>query len=244
MPVRRAVVFAAALAAPLALAVPPALAVPAPAPIAPPAPGTCWDTTYEFAIRSTYTGTMVDCSLPHTVETAVNLDVPTDVAAKGNASRDLMLWVDARCQMEVNTYAGIAKPETAAPGTRTWYFWYTPTQKQWKAGNHWVSCAAASVPVSMNGKPKLVPVSNSIAGTPDLSKPRTYKSDYGLGTYVARKVLTSMAGQSYPGSSGLQKTAWAFCKKEVGSNKYFWFGPSEKDWVEGRTAIQCYAKKG
>ena len=214
----------------------------APAPVVAPAPGTCWSYDYATATRSTYSGTPVDCAEAHTVETAVNLDVPDDIAKGGNASRNLVLWVDARCQVEVNTYAGIAKPETAAPGTRTWYFWYTPTQRDWKAGNHWVSCAAGSVPVSMNKKGAVVPVTGSIAGAADLSKVRTFTTDYGLGRYVARKPMTELASRPYPGTAGLQSDAWKFCKKAVGSNKYFWYGPSEQEWVDGWTAIKCFAK--
>lgn len=234
----------ATLALAIAFGVPAvAQAAPAPAPQQPPAPGTCWNYDYATATRSTYTGTPVACTEPHTVETAVTLEVPADMAKGGNASRALVAWLDPQCQTEVNRYAGVTKPETTAPGTRTWFFWYTPTQKEWKAGNHWVSCAAGSMPVSMNGTQKTVAVKDSIAGQPDLSKVRTFKDpNFGLGNYVARKPLTARAAQTYPGESGLQAEAWKFCKKAIGSNKYFWYGPSEKEWYEGWTAIRCYAK--
>ena len=212
------------------------------APQQPPAPGTCWDYTYEQAIRSAYTGTPVACTEPHTVETVSTLEVPADIAKDGNASRTLVAWLEPQCQAAVNRYAGIAKPGTTAPGTRTWNFSYTPTQKEWKAGNHWVSCAAGSMPVSMNGTSTTVIVSDSIAGQPGLNKPRTFKDPtFGLGTYTARTSLTSWATRSYPGSSGLQPEAWKFCEKQIGSKKYFWYGPSEKEWYEGKTAIGCFA---
>lgn len=238
-------VLSAALLSPAAIAAPAASAAPrvdAPAPEA----GTCWNYTYKQASLKTYTGTPTDCAQPHTIETVITLEVPKDVAAKGNNSRDLILWVDARCQVEVNRYAGVAKPDVAAPGTRTWYFWYTPTQKQWKAGDQWVSCAAASVPSKeRSDKTKrgtLVPVSGSIAGEPTLSKPITFKTEYGTGTYTFRKPMTSIADRPFPGN-GLQNRAASFCEKELGHDKFFWYGPNETEWVQGYTAVRCYSLK-
>ena len=220
---------------------PGAHAAPAPA-VAPPAPGTCWNYDYATATRSTYTGTPVACTEPHTVETAFTLEVPADIAKDGNASRALVAWLDPQCQTEINRYAGIAKPSTAAPGTRTWNFSFTPTQKEWKAGNHWVSCAAGSMPVSMNDAPKTVVVTDSIAGNPGLNKQRTFKdSTFGLGRFTARKALTDWAARDYPGGSGLQPEARKFCDKNAGSKEYFWYGPSERAWYAGQTAISCYA---
>lgn len=209
-----------------------------------PAPGTCWDYTYAQGSKRAYSGQPVDCATPHTVETVATLDVPRDIAAKGPSSRDLVLWVDARCQPEVNRYAGVAQPDIAAPGTRTWYFWYTPTGKQWKAGTHWVSCAAASVPSRERPQRRgvLIPVTGSIAGAPDLSKPITFTTDYGTGTYTFRKPMTAMADQPFPGNR-LQNRAARFCEKELGHRKFFWYGPNETEWVAGYTAIRCYSLK-
>ena len=210
-----------------------------------PAPeaGTCWNYTYKQASLKTYTGTPIDCAEPHTVETVITLDVPKDVAAKGNNSPELVLWMDQRCQPEVNRYAGVAEPEVAAPGTRTWYLWYTPTMKQWKAGAQWVSCAAASVPSDEKRHGKLVPVRGSIAGAPTLSKPITFNTSYGKGTYTFRKPMTALADERWPGSDGLQKKAAGFCEKELGHKKFFWYGPSETEWVQGYTAVRCYSLK-
>jgi len=209
-----------------------------------PAPeaGTCWNYSYKQAGLKGYTGTPIDCADQHTVETVITLDVPKDIAAKGNNSRELVLWVDARCQVEVNRYAGVAKPEVAAPGTRTWYLWYTPTMKQWKAGAQWVSCAAASVPSDEKRRGALVPVTGSIAGEAGKSKPITFKTDYGTGTYLYRKPMTAIADRPYPGSS-LQNRAASFCEKELGHKKFFWYGPSETEWVQGYTAVRCYSLK-
>jgi hypothetical protein len=250
MSVRRtaAIVALATPALIAAILTSPAAAAPAdtpPAAVAPSA-GTCWNYTYKQASQSTYTGTPTDCAQSHTLETVITLDVPADIAAKGNDSRELVLWLDERCQVEVNRYAGVAKPETAAPGTRTWYFWYTPTSKQWKAGAHWISCAAGSVPTKQpadaDAPRSLVPVTGSIAQAPTLSKPITFKTDYGTGTYVARKVLTSIADRPYPGS-GLQNRAATFCEKTLGHRKFFWYGPSETEWLAGYTAVRCYSLK-
>jgi hypothetical protein len=210
-----------------------------------PAPeaGTCWNYTYEQASQKTYMGTPIDCAEAHTVETVITLDVPKDVAAKGNNSPELVLWMDQRCQPEVNRYAGVAKPDVAAPGTRTWYLWYTPTARQWKSGAHWVSCAAASVPSDEKRRGKLVPARGSIAGNAALSKTITFTTEYGTGTYSYRKPLTSLAGQRWPGSAGLQKKAAGFCEKELGHKKFFWYGPSETEWVKGYTAVRCYSLK-
>ena len=240
---------ASALAA-ATLTSPPASATPlaSPAQAAPrvdvPAPeaGTCWNYTYKQAGLKTYTGTSVDCAEPHTVETVITLDVPKDIAAKGNNSRELVLWMDARCQVEVNRYAGVAKPEVAAPGTRTWYLWYTPTMKQWKAGAQWVSCAAASVPSDEKRRGTLVPVTGSIAGAAAKSRAITFKTDYGTGTYLYRKPMSAIADRPYPGS-GLQNRAASFCEKELGHKKFFWYGPSETEWVQGYTAVRCYSLK-
>ena len=209
-----------------------------------PAPeaGTCWNYSYKQAGLKGYTGTPIACADQHTVETVITLDVPKDIAAKGNNSRELVLWVDARCQVEVNRYAGVAKPEVAAPGTRTWYLWYTPTMKQWKAGAQWVSCAAASVPSDEKRRGALVPVTGSIAGEAGKSKPITFKTDYGTGTYLYRKPMTAIADRPYPGSS-LQNRAASFCEKELGHKKFFWYGPSETEWVQGYTAVRCYSLK-
>ena len=234
-------IAAAALSASLLTS--PASATPAPRVDVPaPEAGTCWNYTYKQASRKTYTGTPTDCAEPHTIETVITLDVPKDVAAKGNNSRELVLWVDARCQVEVNRYAGVAKPDVAAPGTRTWYLWYTPTVKQWKSGAHWVSCAAASVPSDEKRLGKLVAVTGSIAGAAGLSKPITFKTDYGTGTYAYRKPMTAIADRPYPGSK-LQNRAASFCEKELGHKKFFWYGPSETEWVEGYTAVRCYSLK-
>ena len=250
-PVRRAAsvalpALAVAALAGAALTSAPASAAPnTPAPrVDVPAPqsGTCWNYTYKQAGLKGYTGTSVDCAEPHTVETVVTLDVPKDIAAKGNNSRELVLWMDARCQVEVNRYAGVAKPEVAAPGTRTWYLWYTPTMKQWKAGAQWVSCAAASVPSDVKRHGKLVPVTGSIAGEAAKSRPITFKTDYGTGTYLYRKPMTAIADRPYPGD-GLQNRAASFCEKELGHNKFFWYGPSETEWVQGYTAVRCYSLK-
>lgn len=241
MHVRRAAFLALPAVALIAgsLTIPAAHAAPdVPAPEA----GTCWNYTYKQASLKTYTGTPIDCAEPHTVETVITLDVPKDVAAKGNNSRDLVLWVDARCQVEVNRYAGVAKPEVAAPGTRTWYLWYTPNAKQWKAGAQWVSCAAASVPSDEKRLGKLVPVPGSIAGEAAQSRPITFRTDYGTGTYVYRKPMTAIADRPYPGS-GLQNRAASFCEKELGHKKFFWYGPSETEWVQGYTAVRCYSLK-
>lgn len=215
----------------------------APAAVEPPPAGTCWNATYEQASRSTYKGAAVDCAEPHTLETAINLDVPADIAAEGPNSRELHLWIDTACQPAINRYAGVDKPDTAAGGTRTWAFWFTPTGKEWKAGNHWVSCAAGSVPKSMDGAAKLIPVKNSVADSPGRNKPRTMKSDYGLGTLTSRKPMTAIADRLYPDSEGLKKKAWQFCEKTIGSNKYFWYGPSEREWNAGWTAITCFGTK-
>ena len=240
-------VIAAAGAGVLALiagSVPAAAAPSAPTAVEPPAVGTCWNATYDEAAKSTYKGAAVACTEPHTLETAANLEVPGDLVAAGPNSRELHLWVDAQCQPAVNRYAGIDKPDIAAGGTRTWAFWFTPTGKEWKAGSHWVSCAAGSVPVSMNSATgKLIAVKNSVANSPGRNKQRTRKSDYGLGTLVSRKPMTVIAGRPYPDSEGLQKKAWAFCEKTIGSNKYFWFGPSETQWIDGWTAITCFSTK-
>jgi hypothetical protein len=244
----------AALAMPIAVAaallsVPAANAAPSDTPttaIAPEA-GTCWNYTYKQASRKSYTGTPVDCAEPHTVETVVTLEVPKDIAAKGNASPELVLWMDQRCQLEVNRYAGMAKPETAAPGTRTWSLWYTPSVRQWKAGDHWISCAAGSVPATQAndaGTPtRLVAVSGSIAQAAQLSKIITFKTKYGTGRYLIRKPMTELASQQWPGSAGLQKKAGNFCEKALGHTKFFWYGPDETQWLAGYTAVRCYSLK-
>ncbi len=246
IPVLAASTLAAAVfASPAASATIPAPHADVPAPrmdVPAPEAGTCWNYTYKQASLKTYTGTPIDCAQPHTVETVITLDVPKDVAAKGNNSRDLILWVDERCQVEVNRYAGVAKPEVAAPGTRTWYLWYTPTMKQWKSGAHWVSCAAASVPSEQSRLGTLIPAKGSIAGAADLSKPITFKTDYGTGTYAYRKVMSSIADRPYPGDK-LQNRAATFCEKELGHKKFFWYGPSETEWVKGYTAVRCYSLK-
>lgn len=251
MSVRRAAALTV-LAAPALVAaalVTPAAAAPSDAPPAAVAPeaGTCWNYTYKQASRKSHTGTPVDCADPHTLETVITLDVPKDIAAKGNNSPQLVLWMDQRCQVEVNRYAGVANPQTAAPGTRTWYFWYTPSVRQWKAGSQWVTCAAGSVPAQEPKDPKarreLVPVTGSIAGSPQLSKPITFKTSYGRGTYQARKPMTSLAGRPFPDSAGLQKKAAGFCEKALGHNKFFWYGPSETEWLAGYTAVRCYSLK-
>jgi hypothetical protein len=234
-------IAAAALSASLLTS--PASATPAPRVDVPaPEAGTCWNYTYKQASRKTYTGTPTDCAEPHTIETVITLDVPKDVAAKGNNSRELMVWVDARCQVEVNRYAGVAKPDVAAPGTRTWYFWYAPNAKQWKSGAHWVSCAAASVPSDEKRRGKLVTVTGSIAGAADLSKPITFKTEYGTGTYAYRKPMTTIADRPFPGNQ-LQNRAATFCEKELGHNKFFWWGPNGNEWAAGYTAVRCYSLK-
>jgi hypothetical protein len=209
-----------------------------------PAPeaGTCWDYTYKQASMKGYTGSPVDCAEPHTVETVATLAVPKDIAAKGNSSRELVLWMDQRCQPAVNRYAGVAQPEIAAPGTRTWYLWYTPTARQWKAGAQWVSCAAASVPSDQKRGGTLIPVRGSIAGAAALSKPITFTTDYGRGTYTFRKPMTAIADRPFPGNR-LQNRAASFCEEELGHRKFFWYGPSETDWVNGFTAVRCYSLK-
>ena len=250
-PVRRAASLAlttlavAALAGTALTSAPASAAPTTPAPrvdVSAPESGTCWNYTYKQAGLKTYTGTPIDCAEPHTVETVITLDVPKDIAAKGNNSRELVLWMDARCQVEVNRYAGVATPEVAAPGTRTWYLWYTPTMKQWKAGAQWVSCAAASVPSDVKRHGKLVPVTGSIAGEAAKSRPITFKTDYGTGTYLYRQPMTAIADRPYPGS-GLQNRAASFCEKELGHKKFFWYGPSETEWVQGYTAVRCYSLK-
>jgi hypothetical protein len=115
--------------------------------------------------------------------------------------------------------------------------------KQWKAGAHWVSCAAASVPSDQESHGKLVPVTGSIAGQASLSKPITFKTKYGLGTYTVRKPMTALASRPFPGSSGLQKQAAAFCEKTLGHRKFFWYGPNETEWLAGYTAVRCYSLK-
>ena len=55
--------------------------------------------------------------------------------------------------------------------------------------------------------------------------------------------MTSLADRPFPDSSGLQNKAAGFCEKELGHNKFFWYGPSETDWVKGLTAIGCYSLK-
>ena len=210
-----------------------------------PAPeaGTCWNYTYRQAALTSYSGTPVDCDEPHTVETVITLDVPRALAARGNSSPEVVLWMDQRCQPEVNRYAGVANPATAAPGTRTWFLWYTPSAQQWKAGAHWVSCAASSVPADEKRRGKLIPVRGSIAGDAAASKPITFRTDFGLGTYTARKPLTSLANRPYPGSSGLQRKAAGFCEKTLGHKRFFWYGPSETEWLAGYTAVRCYSLK-
>lgn len=256
MPVRRAASLAlpafavAALAAsvltsPVASATTTANATPSSTRADVPAPeaGTCWNYTYRQAARTSYTGTPVDCDEPHTVETVITLDVPRAIAARGNSSPEVVLWMDQRCQPEVNRYAGVANPATAAPGTRTWFLWYTPSAKQWKAGAHWVSCAASSVPADEKRRGKLIPVRGSIAGNAAASKPITFRTDFGTGTYTARKPLTSLANRPYPGSSGLQRKAAGFCEKTLGHKRFFWYGPSETEWLAGYTAVRCYSLK-
>lgn len=246
MPVRRsplALAASAAVALALGLAAVPTAAPAAAAELPAPPVGTCWNYAYKQATLKGYTGTPIDCAELHSVETVVTLDVPEDVAAKGNNSRDLVLWMDQRCQAEVNRYAGVAKPDIAAPGTRTWYLWYTPTAKQWKAGAHWVSCAAASVPSDQKRHGQLVPVRGSIAGAAEKSRPITMASSYGTGTYTFRRPMTSIADRPYPGSGGLQNKAASFCEKALGHKKFFWYGPSETDWLKGFTAIGCYSLK-
>lgn len=207
-----------------------------------PEPGTCWDYDYKQGSKQAYSGRPVDCAEPHTVETVITFDVPKDLAAKGNRSRELVLWMDKRCQPAINRYAGVADPDVAAPGTRTWNFWYTPTAKQWKTGAHWVSCAAASVPTDEERRGKLIPVTGSIAGAAELSKPITFTTRYGTGTYAYRKPMTSMAGRPFPGN-GLQNRAAKFCEKELGHRKFFWYGPNENEWDAGYTAVRCYSLK-
>lgn len=238
--------LAAGITAGLAVLAVPSAAQAAPVVVNPPAPGTCWDVAVIKAGGPTiYPAAPVSCTTAHTIETAANLKVPSGIAAKGNNSRDLHVWLDAQCQVKVNEYAGVSDPKTAAGGTRTWSVWLAPTQKDWKAGNHWVSCAAGAVPTSANGanSERLVQVRTSIANSPQRNQPRTFVSDsLGKGLMVGRKALPDLAGQPYPGTAGLQKTAWSFCFKVVGSNKYFWYGPSEADWLQGWTAITCYQK--
>lgn len=248
MLLRRAALLAPPIASTALLAAiltSPASAAPSDAPPAAVAPeaGTCWNYTYEQASRKSYTGMPVDCAEPHTVETVITLDVPSDVAAMGHKSPQLVLWMDQRCQVEINRYAGVAKPETAAPGTRTWSLWYTPNAKQWKAGDHWISCAAASVPADQKRHGRLIPVTGTIAASRDLNRPITFKTTYGLGTYVARKPMTALADRPYPDSAGLQNKAAGFCEKALGHNKFFWYGPSETEWLAGYTAVRCYSLK-
>lgn len=242
---RRFVIVGAVVAAAL-VTVPAFAAQAAPVVVNPPAPGECWDIAVTKADGPTiYPAASIACTQPHTIETAANLKVPDGIAAKGNNSRDLHVWLDAQCQVAVNTYAGVSDPKTAAGGTRTWSVWFAPTQKDWKAGNHWVSCAAAAVPVSSNGanSARLLHVKTSIANAPQRNQSRTFTTDsYGKGIMAYRKALTDVAGQPYPGAAGMQKTAWNFCLKTIGSRKYFWYGPSEADWLQGWTAITCYQK--
>jgi len=232
----------AAIVAASLMNVAPANSAPRSEAVAPEA-GTCWDYTYKQASRKSYTAAPVDCAEPHTVETVITLDVPKDIAAKGNNSPALVLWMDQRCQVEVNRYAGVVKPETAAPGTRTWFLWYTPSVREWKAGSHWISCAAASVPSDLKRHGKLIPVTGSIAGAPTLSKAITFKTSYGTGRYVARTPMTALADRPYPDSAGLQNKAASFCEKTLGHNKFFWYGPSETEWLAGYTAVRCYSLK-
>lgn len=243
MTVRRTAALAALAAALLC----PLLAAPASAAprvdAVPPEAGTCWNYPYEQASKQTYSGSPVDCAKLHTVETAATLEVPRDIAAKGNNSPALVLWMDQRCQAEVNRYAGVENGRTAAPGTRTWFLWYTPNARDWKAGNHWVSCAAASVPSDEKRHGKLIPVTGSIAGNAELSQPITFKTRYGKGTYVARKPMTSLADRPYPGSAGLQRKAGRFCEKALGHTDFFWYGPNETEWLAGYTAVRCYSLK-
>jgi hypothetical protein len=87
-------------------------------------------------------------------------------------------------------------------------------------------------------------VTGSIADAADLSRPITYKSPrYGTGTYVARKPMTALADRPYPDSAGLQKKAAGFCEKTLGHNRFFWYGPSETEWLAGYTAVRCYSLK-
>jgi len=239
------IAIAAALMTPLLITAP-ATAAPR-AEVAAPEAGTCWDYTYEQASRKQYTGKPVDCAEAHTVETVITLDVPSDVAAKGNNSPELVLWMDLRCQPAINRYAGVKKPDTTAPGTRTWSLWYTPTKKEWEAGSHWISCAAGSVPKKQAndaGIPAmLVPVTGSVAKAAQLSATITFKTKYGKGRYLARTPLTALADRPYPDSGGLQKKAGNFCEKALGHTKFFWYGPSEIEWLAGYTAVRCYSLK-
>ncbi len=249
MSVRRIAALAMAIAVATLIATAPAASVQA-SPRAEgiaPAEGTCWNYTYEQASRKQYTGKPVDCAEAHTVETVITLDVPDNVAAKGNNSPELVLWMDQRCQPAINRYAGVKKPDTAAPGTRTWSLWYTPTKKQWEAGSHWISCAAGSVPKKQAndaGVPTmLVPVNGSIAKAAQLSATITFKTKYGKGRYLARTPLTALADRPYPDSAGLQKKVGNFCEKALGHTKFFWYGPNEEEWLAGYTAVRCYSLK-
>ncbi|MEY2965597.1 MAG: hypothetical protein RLZZ228_1410, partial [Actinomycetota bacterium] len=83
----------------------------------------------------------------------------------------------------------------------------------------------------------------SIADASELSKPITFKTSYGRGVYLARTPMTALASKPYPASAGLQKKAGNFCEKALGHTKFFWYGPSETEWLAGYTAVRCYSLK-
>ncbi|MSW41440.1 MAG: hypothetical protein F2842_04455 [Actinobacteria bacterium] len=207
----------------------------------PPASGTCWNYSGDDVKNDSYTGTPVACDQQHTVETVVTLLVPEYLAAKGATDPAVIQWVKQRCQPEVNRNAEIPDPDIAAPTTRTWLGYFTPSAEGWTKQS-WVSCAAVSVQPDITDGRVAAPVTGSVRGTAGAgAQPLTRTTPAGASvTWRTRGLIALTPEEPYPGEAVVQTRSTALCTRTLQREPAFMTTPTLDDWAAGGSSVGCY----
>ena len=210
-----------------------------------PASGTCWNYSGDDVKNPSYTGTPVGCDQQHTVETVVTLLVPEYLAAKGAADPAVVEWVKQRCQPEVNRNAEIPDPDFAAPTTRTWMGYFTPSAEGWTKQS-WVSCAAVSVQPDITKGRVVAPVTGSVRGMAGTgAQPLTRTTPAGASvTWHSRGLIALTPEEPYPGEAVVKARSTALCSRTLLREPAFVVTPTLDDWAAGGSTVGCYVAAG
>jgi hypothetical protein len=199
----------------------------------------------------------VDCARPHTLETYL---VATWTFANPYTldENTLVQRAEKLCApSKANRYLGI--PATRAPFSRSYWYFFLPSEQQWDEGERWIRCDVAlqrgweGVQV-VSGRMADLIAQQGVYAWAWCTKSRPVKSDLQAPVPCSstRKPWVLVAsvqlkGAAYPGNKQAEKQAVAFCgrtaQREARVTKPDWdvWWSSEEEWNrDGAGFAWCY----
>lgn len=222
-----------------------------------PAVGTCFYAVDEALEGMSLALAPVDCAEPHTLETYL---VATWTFADPYTMDEDMLGQRAEklcAPIKADRYLGI--PATRAPLSRSYWYFFFPTEQQWDEGERWIRCDVGlqrgweGVQVISGRMADLIAQQGVRAWAwCTKSRPAKYDLQAPVPCSSANKpwvlvTSTQLKGSTYPGNEQVQRQSKAFCSRAAEREArvprpewYVWWS-SEQEWKSNRAGFAyCY----